>query len=123
MLNNAIYQKIFDKVSKYLWNDWNKLVVYLEYGDGSYSFTFYIKDNENYINCFDIPGVSEDELFNTFSEIDGIVSPERDKLDAPWRDMTMIVDSDGDMHTDFRYADNVEDVIEYRQNWKKIYLK
>lgn len=33
MINDKVYQSIFDEVSKYLPNDWGKLVVYLEFGE------------------------------------------------------------------------------------------
>ena len=43
MMNEKIYQAIFDELSKYLTAEWDKLIVYLEYGNASYSFAFYIQ--------------------------------------------------------------------------------
>jgi len=40
MVDNSIYQYMFDEISKYLLNDWERAVVYLEYGQNSYSITF-----------------------------------------------------------------------------------
>lgn len=36
--------------------------------------------------------------------------------------MTMIVDADGNMKTEFDYSDISEDSIGYEQNWRKKYI-
>ena len=43
MMNEKIYQSIYDELDKYLITGWDKLVVYLEYGKASYSFSFFLK--------------------------------------------------------------------------------
>ena len=50
-INERMYQEIFDELSKYLTAEWDKLIVYLEYGNASYSFAFYIKAGDKYIKC------------------------------------------------------------------------
>lgn len=122
MINNEIYQEIFDELSKYLFNGWEKLVVYLEYGLNSYSFTFYEKIDGKYIKCFDIPGINETELVESFRVIDIIVSVERNELNEKWSNMTMTVDQKGSMHTDFDYTDLSSGNYNYLKEWKEKYL-
>lgn len=122
-MNEKIYQAIFDELSKYLTAEWNKLIVYLEYGNASYSFAFYIQEDDKYIKCYDIPGVSDKQLAKSFSAIDKIVSKERsqEKI-ALWTNMTMTVTKAGQMHTDFDYTDLSKGTYQFKKNWKKKYL-
>ena len=62
MINNNIYQQIFDELKKYLLPEWDRLVVYLEYGEASFSFSFYVKVNNEYVKCYDLPGVSDNNI-------------------------------------------------------------
>ena len=121
-MNEKVYQGIYDELSKYLVPGWEKLVVYLEYGNASYTFSFFIKEKEVYTKCFDLPKVQEKDLDASFKKIDMLVSKERNKDKQPWSNMTMIVGKDGDMHTDFDYTDLSEGTYQYKKNWKKKYL-
>ncbi len=124
MINEKIYQEIFDELSKYLTSGWEKLVVYLEYGNASYSFSFYVKIGGSFVKCFDLPQVTEKELDGSFKKIDKIVSKERSKeKSALWTNLTMIVSSSGDMHTDLDYTDLSEGTYQFKKNWKSKYLK
>lgn len=122
MLNNSIYQDIFDEISKYFSVDWEKTVIYLEYGEKSYTFSFYVKENGTYIKCYDLPGVSEDELYASFKAIDKLISPERAKNNNLWTVMTMIVTKTGDMSADFDYSDISENAYQFMNSWKAKYL-
>lgn len=124
MINEKIYQAIYDELSKYLVSGWEKLIVYLEYGNASYLFSFYVKNKGEYVKCYDIPGVSEKALDASFKKIDKMVSKERSKdKDAIWTNMTMTVTSAGDMHTDIDYTDLSAGTYAYKKAWKKKYLK
>lgn len=63
-------------------------------------------------------------MIKVFMNIDKIIKVERDKLDdkSKWSVMTMIVDADGNMKTEFDYSDISEDSIGYEQNWRKKYI-
>lgn len=125
MINNKTYQKIFNELSKYLEDGWEKLVVYLEYGNASYSFEFYVKRDGTYIKCFDLPNVSDKALNKSFKAIDKVLSKERKKIkDADaWTNMTMIVSEDGKMHADYDYTDLEGGTYKYKKAWKNKYLK
>ena len=122
MIDEKLYQSIYEELDKYLSFGWSKLLVYLEYGEDSYTFSFYVKIKEKYVKCYDIPNVSIDELMNSFQKIDLFVSKERNKVKEKWTNMTLMVDNTGNMHTDFDYTDLSEVTYEFRNNWKKKYL-
>ena len=122
MINEKIYQGIYDELSKYLTSGWKKLVVYLEYGNASYSFSFLVKNKEGYVKCYDLPEVTEKALDASFKKIDGLLSKERDIGKAPWTNMTMIVDKNGNMHTDLDYTDLSQGTYQFKKSWKKKYL-
>ena len=89
----------------------------------SYSFSFYYKDGKKYTKCFDIQNISEDALFAAFKKIDKVIAPERKKTKGDlWSNMTMLVDADGNMHTDFDYTDLSSGTYQFKKAWKKKYL-
>ena len=123
MINENIYQAIYDELSKYITSNWSNLIVYLEYGDASYSFMFYIKEDDKYVKCYDIPNASEEELAKSFANIDKLISKERNShKDKRWTNMTMTVTKSGHMHTDFDYTDLSEGTYQFKKDWKKKYL-
>lgn len=122
-MNETVFQSIYEELNKYLMPGWEKLVVYLEYGKASYSFSFFVKQRKEYIKCYDIPGISEDELAKSFKLIDRLVVKERGNGKEAWSNMTMVIENTGDMHTDFDYTDLSEGTYQFKKNWKKKYLK
>ncbi len=122
MMNETVYQNIYEELNKYLMPDWEKLVVFLEYGNASYSFSFFVKNGKDYLKCYDLQGVSEEELAKSFKKIDNLISKERGKLKDVWTNMTMVVDNEGNMHTDYDYTDLSEGTYQFKKNWKKKYL-
>lgn len=122
MINEKIYQDIYNELNKYLASGWEKMVVYLEYGNASYTFSFFVKDKEGYTKCFDLPGVQDKDLDASFKKIDALVSKERNKETQKWSNMTMIIAQNGDMHSDLDYTDLSEGTYQYKKNWKKKYL-
>ena len=86
---------------------------------------YYVKDdNDLYTDCFSQNVIGNAQLIKVFMNIDKIIKIERDKLDdkSKWSVMTMIVDANGNMKTEFDYSDISEDSIGYEQNWRKKYI-
>lgn len=121
MIEN-VFQQIYDELEQFLINDWEKMVVYLEYGEASYSFSFHIKVGGEYIKCFDIPGIDEESIMNAFKNIDCLVSEVRKSERENWTNMTMIISRDGSMHADYDYTDLTSGSYQYKKNWKSKYL-
>lgn len=124
MINDKAYQAIFNELSKYLEEDWERVVIYLEYGNASYSFEFYVKKDGTYVKCFDLPEVSDKALNKSFKKIDKMVSKERKKIkdEELWTNMTITVSRDEKMHADIDYTNLEGGTYKYKKAWKKKYL-
>ena len=123
MINDYVYQSIFDEVYKYLPNDWDKVVIYLEYGESSYSISFYVKESGQFIKCYDLNDISDEALYQSFRRINNEVMVQRNKIiGEKWSNMTMVVDRSGKMQVDFDYTDLTEKAYQYSKEWKNKYL-
>jgi hypothetical protein len=122
MIDNKMLQTIYDEIDKFLPSNWEKLIVYLEYGKTSYSISFYIGLSGKYIKCYDLPDVTDDDLADTFYRIDKVVSKERNQDKEPWSNMTVVIDNNGRIHADLDYTDLLKDSYKYNKEWKKKYL-
>ena len=120
-MDEMIYQFIFDEISEITKINWERMVIYLEYGTASYSFVYYVKSNGEYIQCFDVEGLSEDIILQKFRNIDSRVSQERKSCDK-WSTMTMTISDTGDFKVDFDYSDLSQGTYLYKKEWKKKYL-
>ena len=122
MINDKIFQYVYDELDKYLMPRWEKLVVYLEYGKASYSFSFYVKFGNEYMKCYDIPNVPEDDIMASFRKIDKFVDAERKKNNDEWTNMTITIEKSGKMHADMDYTDLSDGTYLFKKNWKIKYL-
>ena len=124
MIDDKTYQKIYDELGRFLLPDWEKIIIYLEYGEGSYAFSFYEKIWDKYVNGYDLPGVKEREIDTAFRKIDKLILKERKKENGNlWTNMTIVVTKSGDMKADFDYTDLSEGTYQFKKLWKKKYLK
>lgn len=124
-MNNEIFQKVFNLVQPFLPEGWNKMILYVGYTVGSYSMKFYTCDSQGtYTDCFKCKEISKAKLIQLFMSVDKLLAPERRTLDEKnkWSVMTMIVDSEGNMKTEFDYTDISENTIAYEQRWKEKYI-
>ena len=123
MINDYVYQSIFDEVYKYLPDDWDKVVIYLEYGESSYSISFYVKEFGQFIKCYDLNDISDESLYQSFGKINNEVMVQRNLIvGEKWSNMTMVVDRSGKMQVDFDYTDLTEMAYQYSKEWKNKYL-
>lgn len=122
MLNESVYQLIYDEISDFLPASWEKIVVYLEHGEDSYSYSFYVKNNNEYKKCFDLENISEEKLLSSFARIEKVIAKERKKEKNVWSNMTMIIDKKGALKVDFDYTDLSDGTYQYKKEWKKKYL-
>lgn len=121
-MNEDIFQEIYEELADFFPTEWEKVIIYLEYGVNSYSFSFYVKQNDEYIKCYDIPGLDEKALMKSYNKIDKLVFAERISENMTWTNMTMVISSSGDFSTDYDYTDLSEDGYNYKKSWKKKYL-
>lgn len=119
-----IFQFIFNQISEFLPDNWNRLVFRADYTENSYSVKFYINDGNQTISCFELPNVKKEQLIKTFIRIDSELSKERVSMckEEKWTVMTMCVDSNGHIKTDFDYTDISENYIDYMSSWEQKFL-
>lgn len=101
LFNDTLYRTIFDQISNFLPGNWEKVVIWLMYGTGSFEYGFYVQQNGSMIKCFDLPGVDKFEIKGAFINIDVIVNGPRGALDEKWDNMVLTVLPDGKMHAEF----------------------
>ncbi len=122
MISGKIYQIIYDEIDKYLFEGWERIIVYFEYGEASYSFSFYVKSEGKYIKCYDLPNASDDDIAESFSRLDKIIAKERDAGNDKWTNMTVEIEKTGKMHADLDYTDLSEGTYKFKKEWKEKYL-
>lgn len=123
MMNEKVYQQIYDELDRFLPEGWEKLIVYLEFGTASYSFSFYVKSGVEYVKCFDLPNISEEDLDKAFSTINKIVSKQRNKEKEEWSNLTLIINRDrSSIRAEIDYTDLSEGSYQFMKEWKKKYL-
>ena len=124
-MDNKVFQDIFDILQPVLPKEWKKLLIFIGYTEGSYTMKYHTCNESGvYIDCFSQKEINRAQLIGVFMNIDKIVSPQRKDLDEKnrWTVMTMIVDSEGNMKSEFDYTDISEIAIQYKREWEKKYL-
>lgn len=119
------FQRLYELLDNVLPDAWNKVVFRAEYREGSYSMKYYVKDQAGeYIDCYNLRGITEDDIVKTYIEIDKVLHPERQKLATGkrWSVLTFSIDSKGKFKTEFSYDDIDADYFKYIEEWKKKYL-
>ncbi|MDO4848943.1 MAG: DUF600 family protein [Coriobacteriia bacterium] len=125
MSSRNYYQELFDLLQPYLPAGWKRAVLYAEYGIASYSIEFFVKTaSGKYVKCFDLPGVDEEALDDTFDEMNEVYSVFRAELPGSslWSNATIAINASGKMDADFDYTDLQESGYSYKQTWKAKYL-
>ena len=124
-MDNKVFQDIFDILKPVLPKEWKKLLIFIGYTEGSCTMKYHTCNESGvYIDCFSQKEINRAQLIGVFMNIDKIVSPQRKDLDEKnrWTVMTMIVDSEGNMKSEFDYTDISEIAIQYEREWEKKYL-
>lgn len=124
-MDEKIFQNVFDIISDFLPDGWNRIVFFAGYTKGSYSMKFYSKTEKGgYVDCFRIPGASKTKLVKAFMDIDKLLSKSRMEMGETnaWTIFSMSVDCNGNMKTDFEYDDHSEDMMAYEKKWAEKHL-
>ena len=101
------FQIIYDQLSMYLPEEWEKLVVLISLHDELSEINFYYKVDNEYICALDDGYVSR-EMFNSLSNVLALVRLGREKNDV-WKTCTIAVCSDGEFKAEY---DNVHDFMD-----------
>ena len=126
MMNDTIYQKVFDTIDPFLPKGWTDIVLYVGYTVGSYTMKYYVRDVDGkYTDCFSQNDISKSSLIKAFVKIDKLLTDERKQLDDKhkWSVFTLIVTNKGLMKAEFDYQDISKNAIQYENVWKEKYIK
>lgn len=121
-MNNQIFQSVFDILQESLAEQWDKIVLYVIYLDGSYSMKYYIKEGEKYKDCYSLAYLEESQIEDVFMDIDDILREERNQLSDKWSVMTAVFDARGKFQVYYDYEDISESMISFIEEWEKKYL-
>ncbi|MBR7161008.1 MAG: DUF600 family protein [Clostridia bacterium] len=126
MINETIFQNIFDLLEDHLPDEWQKVALYAAYTAGSFSINFHVMDSSGvYVDCYQCKSISKPKLLKLFMDIHQILEPSRKTADGkqPWTVFTMTVDCEGNVKIHFDYEDIGNASIAYEKKWKEKYLK
>lgn len=128
-MEQAVFQKILDSLSKAVPKDWKKLILLAKYLTGKSSFEFFTKYDKSFISCFEDEKVkktvSKEQLDEIFKKIDDILREEQKKNlkdKKPFTSFTMIVDNTGSTNALLDYEEIDKDEKGFDSKWKKTYL-
>ncbi len=124
-MNNELFQEIFNYLQDCIDYSWSRLIFFAGYTNNSYSMKCFIDLGDgSYKNLLNLQGTNISRIMNQFVNIDKAISKERNQLVGmdKWTALTMSVDSDGRMKSEFDYTDFSENSVDYEMNWKKRYI-
>ena len=106
IMNDDIYQKIYETLDDVLPQKWEKIVFTALYGEESYEMKYYADSGDgNMKDCFELAVVSKSQLIKTFIALNKIIAPERNALEPKhkWKKMTLNISANGEFNADFEY--------------------
>ena len=124
-MDNQDFQIVYNILGNVLPVDWKKVAFCAEYTEGSYSMKYYVDlGNGEYIDCYNLEGISRKSVIRTFININKQLSKIRESLpkEKRWNVITLLIDNSGKFKAEYDYDDISENVIKYHENWEKKYL-
>lgn len=119
---STVYQQISDEIIKVLPNNWQKVCLFGTLSQSSYEFFFYVKVNNEYVQCFSLENVSNikrNEVSKVFRRLYDVLKS--DKMVLSSNGFTFVMTADGKFHVDYEYNE-IDNIIAYTNTWKKKYL-
>lgn len=119
-------QSITSVLESTLPSDWNTVVFYAEVSEGAFSMEYFVKQagGDNFIKCYDLPGIQKAQLMKGFIALNKVISAERNALkeDKRWNSMTLTLHANGKFKIEYDYSDITDKPYARKQAWKKRYL-
>lgn len=120
-MKDSAYQDIVSEIDSILPYAWDELVIRLEDSKSAWSYVFYVKSDNEFTQCYDIPGLSEDAVDDAFEKIRGLVEGAREQK-YDWKELTIHVSPNGKFKATFDYDDHTNDAYEHSNQWKDVNL-
>lgn len=122
-MEKDIYKEIAENLVTVLPENWEKVCLYCYMADYAYQFSFHVKIDGKYIQCFNLKevyGISEKDVLECFKKLNSVIRP--DYEEKKFYVMTYILESSGNFVTEYEYNDYTETSLAYKREWKKKYL-
>ncbi|MBR1722612.1 MAG: DUF600 family protein [Treponema sp.] len=127
---DEIFCKLAEILQSVLPKNWDKALLYSELDENSYDISFYcrLKKNNVYMQCYELEkyGILEKSIDSAIEGIYNILRQlwlESKSQETIWTNCTFSLTSDGKFNFDYDYTNLVDCAYEYREQWKKKYLK
>ena len=119
--DSEIFQKVYDIISDYLPESWDRLAVYYAVVENMVDFKYYVDEGNGYVDCFKLKEYSKEKFRALRFGIDDVLLEDRKELpqDKQWSVFTMFVLSSGKFETNFGYDNISETFHEYHEKWEK----
>ena len=114
-----ITNDIFGLIDEYLPEKWGKCILHAIIKENYYSITFYVKVNDEFIQCFDLfrkYNIEYSELNALFESIYNLCKPECDNED--YNAFTLIIEPSGHFTVNYHYDKTEFDL----ESWEEEYL-
>ena len=119
-MENEIYQKVVEKLLKYLPDGWEKVDLYAEVTEEHSCVLFFTMINGEYIYIYDLPSKYDVDASDIGFELYPILLP--DQQEKKWFSMSFYLKKTGEFNVEYDY-DEAEDIVKYRSDWIKRHRK
>ena len=119
VLQQKMYQDVFDVLQSYLPEGWKKVAVYDLEIENMSEVKFYVDSGKGYIDCFDL--YDSQKISKFIEEVSSITKPVKNALPKKhkWYVFKMFVTSEGDMNVEYEYKNILGKTIDYGTDFEK----
>ena len=119
------YENLFQIIQPSLSDGWVKLIVRASFVEDSCNVKYYIKKSDgNVCDCFNLD-YSQHQVLQIIANIHQEFASVRAQLaeNKKWNALTIVIDSEGNFHTDFDYSETAWNTEKTVEMWQEKYLK
>lgn len=119
---NSVFQQMGDVLVEILPIHWERVCLLGSISQSSYEFSFYVKVDGNYQQCFELQsqfGISRTKVSESFAQLYQLTKLDETLLSCP--SFTLTITNHGQFHLDYDY-DQIEDIVERERCWRAKYL-
>ncbi len=118
------YENLFQTIQRSLPDGWVKLIVRAFFVEDSCNVKYYIKRADGTVcDCFDLD-YSQHQVLQIIANIHQECASVRDRLaeNKKWNALTVVIDNNGNFHTDFDYSETAWNTVKAVEMWQEKYL-
>ena len=122
-MKESKFLEIAETLKSILPSNWEKVVLFGQIEESSYELFFYVKIENKYVQCFELEKTHEitrKDLRSIFKKLFNIFKPYQ--AQDKWTVCTFILSSRGKFSIKYDYEDLSDNLLKYKEDWKKKYL-